>query len=64
MAQKRTPGLLKNGNITTHYSSAELLNLWQAANKVCERVDEGKAELTMLAIPSLEKLPNSIFLLQ
>ncbi len=26
----------KSTRITTHYSSAELLNLWQASNKVCE----------------------------
>lgn len=26
----------KSARITTHYSSAELLNLWEAANKVCE----------------------------
>lgn len=26
----------KSSRITTHYSSAELLNLWEAANKVCD----------------------------
>ncbi len=26
----------KSGRITTHYSTAELLNLWEASNKVCE----------------------------
>jgi len=26
----------KSARITTHYSSAELLNLWEAANSVCE----------------------------
>lgn len=26
----------KSTRITTHYSAAELLNLWEAANKVCE----------------------------
>jgi integrase len=26
----------KSTRITTHYSSAELINLWEAANKVCE----------------------------
>lgn len=36
----------KSARITTHYSSAELLNLWEAANKVCE-VRDG-AMLTLL----------------
>lgn len=54
----------KSARITTHYSSAELLNLWQAANKVCEKVDEGRIEGVMLTTPCPEKLPNPIFLLQ
>ena len=26
----------KSARITTHYSAAELFNLWEAANKVCD----------------------------
>src|ERR1700733_14567390 len=26
----------KSSRITTHYSTAELLNLWEASNKVCD----------------------------
>ena len=26
----------KSARITTHYSSAELLNLWEAVNKICD----------------------------
>jgi integrase len=36
----------KSARITTHYSSAELLNLWDAANKVC--VDQNRPMLTLL----------------
>src|SRR5258708_30172454 len=36
----------KSTRITTHYSTAELLNLWEAANKVC--VDQSKPTLTLL----------------
>jgi hypothetical protein len=35
------------GRITTHYSSAELENLYQAANRVCERQKSGVV-LTLL----------------
>lgn len=36
----------KSARITTHYSSAELYNLWTAANKVCEETN--KFSLTLL----------------
>ncbi len=36
----------KSARITTHYSSAELLNLWKAANKVCE--DRNGSSLTLM----------------
>ena len=36
----------KSARITTHYSSAELLNLWSAANKVCE--GRNNSSLTLL----------------
>lgn len=36
----------KSTRITTHYSAAELLNLWEAANKVCE--EQCKPTLTLL----------------
>lgn len=37
----------KSGRITTHYSAAELLNLIEAANKVCDRSRHGPV-LTLL----------------
>jgi integrase len=36
----------KSTRITTHYSSAELLNLWEAANKVCD--GQNRPVLTLL----------------
>lgn len=36
----------KSTRITTHYSAGELLNLWEAANKVCE--EQRKPTLTLL----------------
>ena len=36
----------KSRRITTHYSSAELCNLWKAANTVC--IEKNKAMLTLL----------------
>ena len=36
----------KFSRITAHYSTAELLNLWQAANKVC--TDQNRPVLTLL----------------
>lgn len=41
----------KSSRITTHYSSAELLNLWEAANKVCEQQNR-KPTLTLLRTAS------------
>lgn len=40
----------RSGRITTHYSSAELQNLHQAANKVCEQKRSG-VTLTLLCNP-------------
>lgn len=36
----------KSSRVTTHYSSAELMNLWEAVTKVCE--GGGKPMLTLL----------------
>lgn len=36
----------KSGKITTHYSAPEVLNLWEAANKVCG--SQNRATLTLL----------------
>lgn len=39
----------KSGRITTHYSAAEIGNLIEAANKVCEaRQDSNSSTLTLL----------------
>ncbi len=49
--------------MTTHYSSAELLSLWEAANRVCS-VDEMGSGLTILRVVKdlgYEKVTNSIF---
>lgn len=40
----------RSGRITTHYSSAELQSLYQAANKVCENRKSGVI-LTLLRNP-------------
>ncbi|ACJ18349.1 hypothetical protein CbuG_0992 [Coxiella burnetii CbuG_Q212] len=37
----------KSGRITTHYSATELLNLYEAANRVCKR-NESSPTLTLL----------------
>ncbi|HHT9885345.1 TPA: site-specific integrase, partial [Legionella pneumophila] len=37
----------RSGRITTHYSSAELQNLFEAANRVCEKQKSGVV-LTLL----------------
>lgn len=37
----------RSGRITTHYSSAELQNLYEAANRVCEKQKSGVV-LTLL----------------
>ena len=39
----------KSTRITTHYSAAEVLNLWEAANKVC--AEQLKPTLTLLRTP-------------
>ena len=41
-------GLDQSTRITTHYSAAELLNLWEAANKVCYEQQQRKPTLTLL----------------
>lgn len=47
----------KNGRITTHYSSAELNNLIQAANRVCDT--EQGVRLTLLRMnPIKERRAN------
>ena len=47
----------RSGRITTHYSSAELQNLYDAANKVCEQQKSGVV-LTLLRTPNL-RMPVS-----
>ena len=44
----------KSGRITTHYSAAELHNLIEAANKVCDRSRQRPA-LTLLRINRQER---------
>lgn len=44
----------RSGRITTHYSSAELQNLYEAANKVCEKTKSGVV-LTLLRNPKNRK---------
>jgi len=41
----------RSGRITTHYSSAELQNLFEAANQVCEKQKSGVV-LTLLRNPN------------
>lgn len=43
----------RSGRITTHYSSAELQNLYEAANKVCEKQKSGVV-LTLLRHPNFK----------
>lgn len=47
----------RSGRITTHYSSAELQNLYDAANKVCEKQKSGVV-LTLLRNPNLRMPVN------
>jgi integrase len=47
----------KSNRITTHYSSAELLNLWEAANKICIR--QNNSALTLLK-PTIQRYPKAI----
>ncbi len=44
----------RSGRITTHYSSAELQNLYEAVSKVCEKQKSGVV-LTLLRTPNLRK---------
>jgi hypothetical protein len=44
----------RSGRITTHYSSAELQNLYEAASQVCEKRKSGVV-LTLLRNPNLRK---------
>lgn len=44
----------RSGRITTHYSTAELQNLFEAANKVCEKQKSGVV-LTLLRNPNNRK---------
>lgn len=44
----------RSGRITTHYSTAELQSLYEAANKVCEQKRSG-VTLTLLRNPNLRK---------
>ncbi|CDZ76664.1 Site-specific recombinase XerD [Legionella massiliensis] len=44
----------RSGRITTHYSSAELQNLYEAGNKVCEKQKSGVV-LTLLRNPNNRK---------
>ena len=48
----------KSGRITTHYSAAELENLIEASNKVCERRASGV--LTVLRRMAPAKVPQAI----
>lgn len=52
----------KSSRITTHYSSAELLNLWEAANKVC--TDHQRPVLTLLRISKQSLAPAKVPQLQ
>ena len=47
----------RSGRITTHYSSAELQNLYDASNKVCEKQKSGVV-LTLLRNPKLRMSAN------
>ena len=47
----------RSSRITTHYSAAELHNLYQAANKVCDNQGQ-KAELTILAVKRHQAVPK------
>lgn len=50
----------KSSRITTHYSTAELLNLWEASNRVC---DSRRPTLTLLrsdVLPSRAKVAREV----
>ncbi len=46
-----------SSRITTHYSGAELYNLYEASNKVCQTSDQ-KTTLTILALKAQTRIPN------
>jgi integrase len=48
----------KSTRITTHYSSAELINLWEAANKVC--TDRERPVLTLLRMVTRQSAPAKV----
>lgn len=50
----------KSAKITTHYSAAELMNLWQAASKVCE--ENRKLALILMRSPVAQhtRLPQKL----
>jgi integrase len=50
----------KSARITTHYSVAELLNLWEAANKVCEEARPRLELLRTSALPSRAKVAQGL----
>ncbi|HBC71159.1 MAG TPA: integrase [Coxiellaceae bacterium] len=51
----------KSGRITTHYSAAEIVNLLDAANKVCEaRQDANSPTLTLLRSTSAGLIPAQV----
>lgn len=52
----------KSTRITTHYSRAELMNLWEAANKVCDVQEKPKLILLRtIAEPSRAKVAQGLF---
>ena len=51
----------KSGRITTHYSAAEIVNLLEAANKVCEaRQDANSPTLTLLRSTNAGLIPAQV----
>jgi integrase len=48
----------RSGRVTTQYSAAELSNLIEAANRVCER-DSGRPELVVLRRPYSSRVPQT-----
>lgn len=50
----------KSGRITTHYSAAEIRNLVEAANKVCETQDLNSPTLTLLRSVSAGLIPAEV----
>ena len=51
----------KSARITTHYSTAELLNLWEASSKVCDSCERPKLTLLRMdASPTSTKVPQRL----